>query len=86
MHCQERKGWSMDKNMACSDEKTMERHCLTLHARMQPKIRALARANMAAPKTPAHGSTLAQDGSRCDGQGGHKELRAKAQSLCAGSE
>ena len=30
------------------------------------KIRALARSKMAAPKTPARGSTLAQDGSRCD--------------------
>ena len=34
----EAQGWSMDKNMACSKERTMERHCLTLHARMQPKF------------------------------------------------
>ena len=50
------------------------------------KIRALARAKVAAPKAPARGSTLTQDGSRCDGRDGHKELRAMAQSLCAESE
>ena len=34
----EAQGWSMNKNMACSKERTMERHCFTLYARMQPKF------------------------------------------------
>ena len=50
------------------------------------KIRALARANMAAPKIPTRWSTLTQHGMRCDSADGHKALRAKAQSLCAGLE
>ena len=50
------------------------------------KIRALARANMAAPKIPTRWSTLTQHGTRCDSADGHKESRAKAQSLCTGSE
>ena len=34
----EAQGWSMNKNMACSKERTMERHCFTLYAKMQPKF------------------------------------------------
>ena len=34
----EAQGWSMNKIMACSKERTMERHYLTLYARMQPKF------------------------------------------------
>ena len=85
----EAQGWSMNKNMACSKERTMERHCLTLCARMQPKFARSRAQRWPQPRCSKDTVLRVNAVNRACvrvSPDGHEELRAKAQSLCMGSE